>query len=158
MSTREIRCAIEVREDDTRQSPGRLVGTLIEYETRAKDRAELFREGALSWPDDGVVLNRQHARDRPVMRFTPVAGDGVVRVDAALPDTQAGRDLATEVRSGLFTGLSVEFRAKRETRQGGVRVIEAAELVGAAVVDTSSYDTSVAVRERRQGGRRRAWL
>ena len=28
----ELRCALEWREDDSRSSPGRLVGTLIEYE------------------------------------------------------------------------------------------------------------------------------
>ena len=58
----EIRCAIEFREDDTRQGPGRLVGTVLTYGQRAKDRPELFEPGALTWPADGVVLNRQHAR------------------------------------------------------------------------------------------------
>ena len=155
---RELRCAVEVRADDTRQSPGRLVGVLVQYGTRAKDRPEMFRAGALSWPDGGVVLNRQHARDRPVMRFTPVAEDGAVRIDAALPDTSAGRDLATEIRQGLFTGLSVEFVAQRETREAGVRVVEQARLVGAAVVDSPSYPTGIAVRERNRERRGRLWL
>ena len=60
----EIRCAIECREDDTRQGPGRLVGTVLTYGQRAKDRPELFEPGALTWPADGVVLNRQHAPRR----------------------------------------------------------------------------------------------
>lgn len=38
----EIRCAIEVRQDDSRPSPSRIVGTLMDYETRAQDRPERF--------------------------------------------------------------------------------------------------------------------
>ena len=94
----EIRCAIECREDDTRQGPGRLVGTVLTYGQRAKDRAELFEPGALTWPADGVVLNRQHARGAPIMRVIPeVRGEAIV-IDQALPDTTAGRDAAAEVR------------------------------------------------------------
>ena len=70
-------------------SPGRIVGTLITYGERASDRPELFEAGALSWPDGGIVLNRQHSRVSPVMRVLPqVVGDSVV-IDAALPDTAA---------------------------------------------------------------------
>ena len=67
----EIRCAVELRADETRQGPGRLVGRILRYGERAIDRAELFERGALSWPDDGVVLNRQHARGAPIMRVLP---------------------------------------------------------------------------------------
>ena len=55
----ELRCALEWREDASRASPGRLVGTLLEYETRAVDREEVFKAGALEWPPDGVILNSQ---------------------------------------------------------------------------------------------------
>ena len=39
----EIRCKIEYREDESRQSPGRLYGVLMPYETRAVDRPEVFK-------------------------------------------------------------------------------------------------------------------
>ena len=39
----EIRCSIEVREDEARLGPGRLVGTIMRYGERAADRPELFR-------------------------------------------------------------------------------------------------------------------
>ena len=152
----EIRCAIELRADETRQSPGRVVGTIVDYETRARDRPERFRQDALTWPDDGVVLNRQHDRRAPVMRFIPTVEGRSVRIDAPLPDTTAGRDMAAEIRAGLFRGLSLEFKALRETRQNGVRVIEKARLTAAAVVDDPSYATSVAVRHR-EGGERTPW-
>lgn len=153
----EIRCAIEFRADESRQSPGRIVGTLIEYGKRASDRAELFTDGALSWEDRGVILNEQHNRQAPIMRFTPTVEGRQVKIDAALPDTQRGRDIATMVRNGTMTGLSIEFRATSEGRAGGVREVRAARLMGAAVVDSPSYQGALEVRE---GGKRgiRVWL
>ena len=64
----EIRCSVELRADDSRQGPGRLVGRIVRYGERARDRAELFEPGSLTWPADGVVLNRQHERGAPIMR------------------------------------------------------------------------------------------
>ena len=84
--------------------------TLITYGKRALDRAEVFAPGALQWPADGIILNMQHDRQAPIMRFTPELDGAELRIDAALPDTQRGRDAATMVRNGTFTGLSIEFR------------------------------------------------
>ena len=93
----EFRCALEFRADETRQSPGRLVGTLLKYGERAGDRAEVFEAGALSWASDGVVLNRAHSDASPIMRVVPeVRGEEVV-IDTALPNTTAGRDAAEEL-------------------------------------------------------------
>ena len=153
----ELRCAIELRADETRVSPGRVVGTLLTYGKRATDRPEMFADGALTWPDDGVVLNVQHDRQQPVMRFKPKVRGKEVVVDAALPDTQRGRDIATMVRDGTMTGLSVEFRALSEGMRGELREIRRAQLMGAAVVDSPSYEGSLEVRERTGGGRR-LWL
>ena len=153
---REIRCAIELRADETRQSPGRIVGALIEYGKRASDRAELFADGALTWPDDGVVLNEQHNRQAPIMRFKPVLEGREVRIDSPLPDTQRGRDTAVMVRNGTLRGLSIEFRALDEGDRNGAREVRRAALMGAAVVDDGSYKGSLEVRER-AGRRRRVW-
>ena len=157
--TREIRCAVEWRQDESRQSPGKLSGVLVTYGQPASDRAEVFAAGALSWPDSGVVLNEQHNRQAPIMRFTPVVDGREVRVDAALPDTQRGRDAATMVRNGTMTGLSIEFHAVDEGRRDGMREVRAARLVGAALVDTASYRGELEVRGRDSGKRRRrVWL
>ena len=121
----EIRCALECREDDSRSSPGRIVGTLVTYGERASDRPEMFLPGSLEWPERGIVLNRQHSRKAPVMRILPqVVGDSVV-IDAALPDTTAGRDIAAEMKADppLFTGLSIEFRSIKQSFEGGLRKI-----------------------------------
>ena len=153
----EIRCAVEFREDDTRQSPGRLFGTLLTYGEAAKNRRETFERGALEWPAEGIVIRRQHVRAAPIMRAVPeLRGDAVV-VDQALPDTQAGRDAAREIRDGLFTGLSVEFRAIAQDYRGGMRRIMRAKLSGAGLVDSPEYaGSSVEVRAQRE--RRRLWL
>lgn len=143
----EFRCSIEYRADASRLSPGRLVGTLMVYGQRARDRAEEFARGSLTWPDGGIVLNRQHQRGQPILRFTPELVGDELRIDVALPDTTAGRDAAAEVREGLMTDLSVEFRARREERVGGVRVIREAILGGAALVDSGSYGHGVAIRQ-----------
>ena len=153
---REIRCRVELREDADRRSPGRITGTLLTYNERARDRLETFVAGSLSWASEGVVLRRQHNRSEPILRFLPEVREGAVIIDTALPDTVAGRSAAVEIRGGLFKGLSVEFVPSQERNRGGVREIVAAELVGAGLVDSPSYSgSSVAVR--RQGGRVDRW-
>lgn len=161
---REIRCAVELRADDSRQSPGTLSGVLLEYETRASDRPEVFKAGALTWDEAGVVLNLQHDRTKPLLRFVPTVEGREVRISAKLPDTQNGRDAAVLVRNGTLRGLSVEFLPEDETGSGGLREIRRARLVGAGLVDDSSYSTEVQVRERKGGEHdrrrelRRLWL
>ena len=155
---REIRCAIELRADDSRQSPGRITGTLLTYGQRASDRPEVFADGALRWDEGGVVLNEQHNRQAPIMRFTPTVDGREVRIDAALPDTSRGRDTATMIRNGTMTGLSIEFRATDEGMAGSVREVRAATLMGAAVVDSPSYEGALEVRERDKARRLPRWL
>lgn len=156
---REIRCRVEFRADQSRESPGRLRGVLLTYGERASDRPEVFERGSLRWPDNGVVLRRQHNRGEPIVRFVPeVRGDQVL-VDVPLPDSPAGRGIAAEMRSTppLFEGLSVEFRATSETNVGGVRRIRGALLDGAGLVDSPSYSGS-RVEVRNRGRRRRFFL
>ena len=153
----EIRCALECRDDDSRSSPGHIFGTLLRYGEQAKDRKELFEAGSLTWPESGIVLNRQHSRAAPIMRLIPkVLGDTVI-IDAALPDTAAGRDTAAEIKSKLFTGLSIEFRAIKQSFQGPLRRISQAALSAAAVVDSPAFAGSSL--ELRHGEKRRiVWL
>ena len=78
-------------------------------------------------------------------------------IDQPLIDTQSARDAATEIRSGLFRGLSVSFQAQRQAFAGGVRRIQSAAMTAVGLVDSPSYDAPVEVRQRREG-RRRTWL
>lgn len=139
---------VEIRQDETREGPGRLTGTLLTYEVRAGDRPELFGVGALRWPADGFNINAQHNRQAAIVRVIPFLDGGAVKIDAALPNTTAGRDAAENIRSGVYTGLSIEFQAEVEKRQAGLRRIERAFVGGAALVDKPSYgDSLVEVRE-----------
>ena len=150
--------AVECRDDGERRGPGRLSGVLLRYGEVSPERREKFAPGALHWPADGIVLREMHTRQSPILRVLPeLRGDQVV-IDAALPDTQRGRDAATMVRSGTLRGLSVEFQTERDTYLAdGVRLVERAGLVGVGLVDEPSYKGStVEVRSRARG--RRVWL
>ena len=147
MTASEIRCAIELREDDSRQSPGYLDGVLMTYAQRARSRAERFAQDALYWDTDGIVLNLSHRRDRPVIRFTPHVEGREVRISIPLPDTVDGRDAATMVRNGTLRGLSIEFHAEREGRVDGLREVRRARLAAAGLVDSPDYVGALEVRE-----------
>ena len=148
---------IEVRyvEDTTRESPGRLVGTLVDlWRNQSRDRPEKFMRDSLLWADSGIIINEQHNRQAAIMRVHPFLDGDLLRVDEPLPNTQRGRDAATNIRDGLYTGLSVEFskRGVVASYVGGVREIRQAQLVGAGLVDLASYPGStVEVRESGDG-------
>ena len=152
-----LHCAIRLAAADG--SPPRLSGVLLTFGERAKDRPVVFEAGSLTWPDGGVVLNRQHARAAPVLRFVPVADGDRLLLDAELPDTTAGRDALAEVRSGLMTGLSVEVLPNRQRYQAGVAHVTSARLTGAALVDDPAMvGSSVQVHAAAEPRRRRRWL
>ena len=152
-------CEIRFEEDESRLSPGRIVGVLGVYGERASDRPEMIMAGAFQFPDGGVVVNRQHERKSPIVRVHPRIDGNTVRVDQPLLDTVAGRDAATEIRGGLMTGLSVEMYVREERQSNGLREILSAYVPRAALVDSSSYlGATVEVRERLVTARRRVWL
>ena len=155
----QIRCALELRADDDRGGPGRLSGVLMRYGDPGQHGREVFRAGALTWPADGVILNEQHNRQAPIVRFVPAVDGDEVRVDVELPDTQRGRDAATSVRNGTLRGLSVEFRSTSDGIVRGIREISGAVLVRAGLVDDPSYPGStVEVRADDAAPLRRVWL
>ena len=137
----EIRCSIKI-EDRAEGEPARLVGVLMPYGTEARDRREVFEAGSLSWDAKGIVVNRMHQRSAPIMRVVPIEQDGKLMINSEIPNTAAGRDCESEVRSGLLASLSVEFRSVRESVVGGCRRIASAILTGAAVCDAGSYESA----------------
>ena len=126
-------------EDPTRESPGRLVGTLLRYGEVAQDRKEVFARGALTWPAEGILVNWQHDRSRNLLRAIPYIDGDAVKIDAPIPNTVLGRDTVTNIREGVFGGMSVEFHSRSEGRRGNLREIRSAYLGAAALVDTGSY-------------------
>ena len=145
----ELVFEIRQAEDPTRESPGRLSGTLLVYEERARDRREVFARGALTWPKDGILINEMHNRQAPIVRAIPYLDGDAVKIDTPVPNTTRGRDAVTNIRAGVWTGLSVEFHSRSEGRRGGLREIRSAYLGAAALVDTAAYGGSkVEVRAR----------
>ena len=140
----QLLCEVRFTEDETKATPGRLVGTLLTYEKRASDRRELFRRGAIHWPETGLVVNDMHDRRAPLLRAVPFLDGDALKIDAPFPDTQRARDAATNLREGILTGLSVEFYAEKETRRAGIREIVRAYVPRAGLVDTPSYADSLA--------------
>ena len=136
-----------------------LSGTVMRYGEIATGapRPEKFLPGAFKVPPDGVILNVQHDRNKPIAR-TP---DTLILTDTAealelratVPETVEGTDTLTLVRNRILTGLSVEFRAIQEHFEAGVRVITEAILSGVAVVDRSAYSGSVVEARRIPGFR-----
>ena len=141
-----IDCEVRFAEDTTRETPGRLTGVLVRYGEKAHDRPERIMPGALPWPPEGININTMHVREMPFVRVTPYEEGGAIKLDAPLPNTQAARDAAENLRQGVYTGLSVEMR--KSTIQAkyvnGERQIHHAELIGGALVDLSSYLGSTA--------------
>lgn len=147
------RCEIELREAD--DSPGRIVGTILETGRVAVDQREVFIPGSVQWPSNGIRLLAEH-RGRQVMRVEPVVDGSEIRIDARLPDNAIGREVATEIRSGRKRGMSIEFVSTREAQVSGVREVRSALVDAAAVVASPAYQQArVEVRNR---GRRRLWL
>ena len=156
----EIRCSIECREDETRRGPGRLVGTVITYGQRAKDRPELFEPGALTWPADGVVLNRQHARGAPIMRVVPE-----LRSATRLSSTKRSliRPRAETRRPRSAAGSCAVYRCRFRLANSRLRAACAVSHAAALTAigprgQIPRYDAPVEVRARRDGRRyRRVW-
>ena len=131
--------------DESRESPGRIVGTLMKFGETSRDRPERFLRDSLQWETTGIVLNEQHVRTQAIMRVHPQLIENELLIDEPLPNTQRGRDAAVNIRDGLYTGLSVEFARRGVVANyvGGVREIRQATLVGVGLVDLSSYPGSV---------------
>ena len=142
---------LEYRQDETRESPGMLSGVLMHYGTKARDRPEMFEMNSLHWDPSGIIIREQHNRQAPILRAVPYLEGRELRINSPLLNTTRGRDISEAMKgpNPLFSGLSVEFQAEKESRRGGVRVITSALLGGAALVDSPSYkDSLVEVRSK----------
>ena len=109
---------------------------------------ERIEPGAFS-PLGDVILNRQHDRKTPLAR---TGGGGLFLIDspeslsirAELPEGVAAADEALRlVRANILRGLSIEFFPQAERQSGDLRIIERAQLIGVAVVDSPQYEQSL---------------
>ena len=137
----------------------KLTGVVLRYGEVSPSHRERFEPGAMRLAD-AVHLDLYHDRER-VIAFHPgggleiAEGHSALELVADLPQIPAADRALEEIRAGSTTGLSVEFRAVKERREAGIRVIEEAVLSGVALVRSPSYlGSRVEARHRR----RRRWL
>ena len=137
----------------------KLTGTVLRYGEVSPSHKERFAPGSIRMAGP-VHLDLSHDRER-VVAYQPggglelVDGDASLELTAELPPIPAADRVLDEIRTGKVTGLSVEFRAVKERRVDGVRVIEEAELSGVAIVARPSYQGS---RVEARTKARRVWL
>ena len=127
-----------------------LSGVVMRYGDTSPEYRERFVPGAFS-PIDGVSLNIQHDQRLRVLdpgAFILTDTMRELRIRAELP---AGSAALSLVQRGALNGYSVEFHARAERREAGVRVIERAVLVGIGLVDQPSYPQSTAEVRARSG-------
>ena len=136
-----------------------LTGKALVYGDLSPEFGERFEPGAFGPDVAAPVLNLQHDRATvilPAGAYVLTDSPHELQVRAELPEGSAALAL---VKRGALNGFSVEFFARAERREAGVRVIERAELAGLALVDQGAYPQSTAeVRARSGRTRRRVWL
>ena len=130
-----------------------LSGVAMRYGDTSPGFSERFEAGAFG-EVRAIPVNLQH--DRSLI----VAPDAILtdsprelRVRAELPEDSAALKL---VRRGALNGFSVEFHAKAERRESGIRVVERADLTGLALVDRGAYPGAKAEVRARSGRRLRS--
>ena len=111
-----------------------------------------------------VFLDVMHVRERLLAKtngggLTLTDTPEALRMSAVLPATREADDVLEMVSKGVYTGLSVAFKAVKERQEGRRRVIQEARLGRIAVVDVGAYpDAMVAKRYQLDTVRRRLWL
>ena len=140
----------------------KLSGVVIRYNEVSASHPERFSPGSLRMAAV-VRLDLAHDRER-VIAWHPEGGleltdrGEVLELSAELPPIPAADRALEEIRSGKTNGLSVEFRAHKESRVDGVRVIAEAELLGVGIVSKPSYAGSHVEARARKHGRLPRWL
>ena len=146
--------AVELRVDGRKLS-----GVVMAYGEVSQSHRERFEPGSLRLAPV-VHLDLHHDPERAIA-WLPDGGltltdqESAMVLTADLPPIPAADRALDEVRTGNVGGLSVEFRAIKESLVDGIRVIHEAVLSGVGLVISPSYPAA-SVEARAQ--RRRVWL
>ena len=146
MTAPEVRAGLEFR-----VSGRTLSGVVLRYGDVSPEHRERFVPGAFA-PVPDVPLNVQHDAKMRVLdpgAFILNDTERELSIRAELP---AGSAALSLVRRGALSGYSVEFHARAERHEAGIRIIERAALVGIGLVDQPAYPDSRPEIRRRGGG------
>ena len=145
------------------RAQGRMLsGIVMKYGDVSLSHRERFEAGSLRL-NDNVFLDLYHD---PLKVVAWTAGGGLsldnghdaLVLSAELAPIPASDHALEEIRAGRVNGLSVEFKAERERRDGDLRVIEAATLRGIGIVKTPSYGQSQVEARRRKNRVANPWI
>ena len=154
----EITAPLEIRAEGRR-----LQGPAVKYGDVSASHRERFLPGSFILDEKTRWLNYDHQTDS-VLCFTHGGGLEIrdtpeaLEISAVLPRLPLCDRALAEVRSKKLSGFSVEFRSIEETNEGGIRVLQRAELVGCGLVGTPSYPASKAELRARSGRTLRATI
>ena len=130
-----------------------LSGVAMRYGDVSPDFRERFVPGAFGEVRT-VDVNLQHDSALVAVRGAVLTDSPrELRVRADLPEGSAALAL---VKRGALNGFSIEFHARAERREAGVRVVERADLTGLALVDRGAYPGATAEVRARSGRRLRS--
>ena len=125
---------IVIAENLELRESGRLHGLLITEGRASADRRELFVLGSCQFPSTGVQIRAAHESEAGAVRAFPYRNGNEILVNL-----EPSREIRNAVDAGAKY-MSVEFKSLREsTTESGIREIERALIVGAAVVRDPSY-------------------
>ena len=126
----------------------RLQGIALKYGDVSPSHRERFEPGAFDLSGGPTRwLDYRHDRTR-VLAHTAGGGltlrdsDDALFIDADLPELPLTDRALAEIASGALSGLSIEFHAMEESRDGEIRVVEKADLAGIGLVASPSYPAS----------------
>ena len=153
MSLERFYAGLEVRAEGRR-----LLGPAIRYGETSPSHRERFEAGAFNLADGRTRwLDVGHDPER-VIAYT---GGGLklrdtsqaLEVAATLPKIPAADRALQAVHDGKLRGFSIEFHAREERTESGIRVVSRADLAGVGLVAHPSYEGSTAeVRARGASG------
>ena len=134
------------REIEFRAENRRISGTVISYSDVSPSHRERFEPNSLRFAES-VVLNLLH-NGLTAVAWTPGGNleledtSEELRLSAQMPPIPAGDLVLSLLSEGKIRGLSLEFRAEKERRESGIRIIESALLSGVGLVENPSYKGS----------------
>ena len=132
-----------------------LTGAAMVYGDVSPDFRERFEPGAFG-EVRSIPVNLQHDPSFVVVRDALLTDSPrELRVRADLPPGSAALAL---VKRGALNGFSIEFTARSERHEAGVRVVERADLTGLALVDRGAYPAATAEVRARSGRTLRATI
>ena len=126
----------------------RLEGIVLQYEETSPSHREKFLPGAFSL-DPGTTRWLDYRHDRTRILAHTEGGGLILRdspeallLEAELPALPLSERALSEIASGTLQGLSIEFHATQESRDGEIRIVEKADLAGIGLVASPSYPNS----------------